>query len=340
MLTSLGVNVISVSSIKNEVVGEVGNKLPALLIIALVMLALSPLETHSQEVVDATATIYVDGTVEFRLLISPPPEPGEFSINLVGTPYYVEAEQGGVEVPVSVNGTTCTITSYGTDPIVLTYYTTDLTSKQGDMWELRLSNPWTLKLVLSDYILPVGLPENVSFTLVNDTPAVVLPPGNYTIKYFIVPEIPTTTTPATTQTGMTGTPTTTTTAASPPTERQPWFAGVLPLASVAVLAAVAVILAYLFLRHRRGGGEGSQPTRRVEEPEVMLAGLDERDRMIVDYIREHGKATASELLEKLGIPKTPLYRKLNKLVKAGILKYEVRGGVRYYVLAGEQGSGK
>ena len=318
-----------------------GNKLSALLIIALVILSLSPLTTHSQEVVDAIATIYVDGTVEFRLLISPPQVPGEVSVELIGTPYYVEAEQGGVEVPVSVNGTTCTITSYGTDPIVLTYYTADLTSKQGDMWELRLSTPWTVKLVLSDYILPAGLPENVSFTLVNDTPAVILPPGNYTIRYFIIPEIPTTTTtPATTQTGTTGTSTTATTSASPPPERQPWFAGVLPIASVAALAAVAAVLSYFILRHRRAGGEGPQPARRVEEPEVMLAGLDERDRMIVDYIREHGKATASELLENLRIPKTPLYRKLNKLVKAGILKYEVRGGVRYYVLAGESESRK
>ena len=278
------------------------------------------------------ATIYVDGSVEFRLLISPPPEPGEFSIGLVGAPYYLEAKQGGVDVPVSVNGSVCSLTSYGTDPIVLTYYTSDLTSKQGDMWELRLNTPWTVKLVLSDYILPVGLPDNVSFTLVNDTPAVVLPPGNYTIKYFIVPEIPTTTTLPPTQTGTTGITSPTTT---PPPEKQPWFAGLLPIALVVVLATVVVALAYfLFRRGRRASEEGSAP-KPPEEPEVSLAGLDERDRMIVEYIREHGRATASELLEKLRIPKTPLYRKLNKLVKAGILKYEVRGGVRYYVLAEE-----
>lgn len=284
----------------------------------------------SQEVVDAVATIYVDGTVEFKLLISPPPEPGEFSVELVGTPYYIEARQGGVEVPVSVNGSVCTITSYGTDPIVLTYYTADLTSKQGDMWELTLSNPWPVKLVLSDYILPVGLPDNVSFTLVNDTPAVILPPGNYTIKYFIVPEIPATTT---TTAGATAT-TTATQGTSQPPERQPWFAGVLPIAAIGGVAAVAAVLAYLFLRRGSGGGVQSPPevTAPTEEPEVALAGLDERDRMIVEYIREHGRATASELLENLKIPKTPLYRKLNKLVKAGILRYEVRGGVRYYVL--------
>ncbi len=302
--------------------------LAALALLSLAALFAFPCLVHSQEVVDAVATIYVDGTVEFKLLVSPPPEPLEFSLELVGTPYYIEAKQGGVEVPVSVNGTTCTVTSYGTDPIVLTYYTTDLTSKQGDMWELKLENPWALKLVLSDYILTVGLPENASFTLINDTPAVVLPPGNYTIKYFIVPEIPTTTTLPT------GTaPTSTTTVTTTPPENQPWFAGPLPIFLAVVFIAVFGVLAYVILRRMRGGGgEGAAP-KPPEEPEVTLAGLDERDRMIVDYIKEHGKATASELLENLKIPKTPLYRKLNKLVRAGILRYEVRGGVRYYVLA-------
>ena len=308
------------------------NGLVALVLVALIAPFILSHVVYSEEVVDAVATIYVDGTVEFRLLISPPPEPGEVSIELVGTPYYIEARQGGVEVPVSVNGTTCTVTAYGTDPIVLTYYTADLTSKEGEMWELRLSNPWTLKLVLSDYILPVGLPENVSFTLVNDTPAVILPPGNYTIKYFIVPEIPTTTAPIPTQTGTTGTVTTT---PSPPPGRQPWSAGILPIALIVALVIIVAVLAYLFFRRGRSAGEGAQTPRPPEEPEVALAGLDERDRMIVEYIREHGKATASELLENLRIPKTPLYRKLNKLVKAGILKYEVRGGVRYYLLAEE-----
>lgn len=308
------------------------NGLIALALAALIAVSTIPHVVHSQEVVDAFATIYVDGTVEFRLLISPPPEPGEVSVELIGTPYYAEAKQGGVEVSVSINGTTCTVTAYGTDPIVLTYYTTDLTSKEGDMWELRLSNPWPLKLVLSDYILPAGLPENVSFTLVNDTPAVILPPGNYTIKYFIIPEIPATTTPIPTQTGTTGTITTTPTS---PQGGQPGFGDTLSIVLVAALATAAAFLAYLFLRRGRGVGEGVSAAKQSGEPEVTLAGLDERDRMIVEYIREHGRATASELQENLKIPKTPLYRKLSKLVKAGILKYELKGGVRYYVLAEE-----
>lgn len=303
------------------------NGLMALVLAALVALSATPHVAHSQEVVDAVATVYVDGTVEFRLLISPPPEPGVVSVELVGTPFYVEAKQGGVEVPVSVNGTTCEVTVYGADPVVLTYYTADLTSKEGDMWELRLSSPWTLKLVISDYILLVGLPEDVGFTLVDDTPAVILPPGNYTIRYLIVPEIPTATTPIPTQTG--------TTTPSPPTEGQPWLAGIPPMALVAALVATAAVMAYLLLRLGKGGRGGAPPPNQAEEPEVALAGLDERDRMIVEYIREHGRATASELLENLRIPKTPLYRKLNKLVKAGILKYELRGGVRYYLLAEE-----
>lgn len=301
----------------------------AVVLVALLTLSAIPQVTHSQEVVDAVATIYVDGTVGFRLLISPPAEPGDVRVDLAGTPYYIEAEQGGIDIPVAVNDTACTVTAYGTDPIVLTYYTTDITLKEGDTWELRLSNPWTLKLVLSDYILPLGLPENVSFTLVNDTPAVILPPGNYTIKYFIVPEIPTTTTPSPTQTGGAGTATTT-----PPSQGGlSWPADALPIIIAIVLAAA--VLAYLLLRRGRGGGEVAPVPERPEEPEVTLAGLDERDRMIVEYIREHGKATASELLENLKIPKTPLYRKLSKLVKTGILRYELRGGVRYYVLAKE-----
>ena len=46
---------------------------------------------------------------------------------------------------------------------------------------------------------------------------------------------------------------------------------------------------------------------------------------IIEYIRQHGRASWKELLTNLNIPKATLYRNLKKLESAGIIKKDSRG---------------
>jgi uncharacterized membrane protein len=58
--------------------------------------------------------------------------------------------------------------------------------------------------------------------------------------------------------------------------------------------------------------------------------LDERDKLILETLKNMGEATAPALQKATGIPKTPLYRKLEKLEKLGLVESERRGGAKVY----------
>jgi len=61
-----------------------------------------------------------------------------------------------------------------------------------------------------------------------------------------------------------------------------------------------------------------------------LIELDERDKLIINVIKRLGEVPAQKIMEETGIPKTPLYRRLKKLEKAGIIESVLRSGKTYY----------
>jgi uncharacterized membrane protein len=64
--------------------------------------------------------------------------------------------------------------------------------------------------------------------------------------------------------------------------------------------------------------------------------LDERDRLILETLKNMGEVTAPTLQKATGIPKTPLYRKLEKLEKLGLIESKWRGGVKVYKVKPEK----
>lgn len=54
--------------------------------------------------------------------------------------------------------------------------------------------------------------------------------------------------------------------------------------------------------------------------EEIEAYLDERDRSILNYLKEKGSATPTELLEATGMPKSAFYRRLARLEKIGLIE--------------------
>lgn len=90
----------------------------------------------------------------------------------------------------------------------------------------------------------------------------------------------------------------------------------LPLGALYLLFILAAAgAAYLLLRRKQGDYED----------------LDERDRAILGAL-ERGELSAQEIQRATGIPKTPLYRRLEKLERMGKIEAEQRGSVKIYRL--------
>ncbi len=87
---------------------------------------------------------------------------------------------------------------------------------------------------------------------------------------------------------------------------------------LALLAASAIVL------YRRRD-------RRLGEP-LLSDALDERDKVILSLLEERGEMTAAEISEASGIPKSPLYRRLKRLVEEGYIEARRAAGKTVYRL--------
>ncbi len=50
-----------------------------------------------------------------------------------------------------------------------------------------------------------------------------------------------------------------------------------------------------------------------------MKGIDDRDRMILDYLKEDARAKISEISSKLNIPRATVFEKLEKLKETGVI---------------------
>jgi len=180
------------------------------------------------------------------------------------------------------------------------YITNDLTNKTGEEWTLSYKSSWSTGVILPEEAMVLEVnPETFDVDIINNTAVLIFPPGTVTIKYMIIPG---------------------TAEPPPPGNYPPLISGdifiyiLLPLLAI----AAAVILIKL-LRSKR-------------KIKIEKHILDERDSQIIKVLEDHGELTAKEIMEKTGIPKTPLYRRLKRLVKQGYLEQKTLSGVTYFSL--------
>ncbi len=189
----------------------------------------------------------------------------------------------------------------------------------------------------------VFLPQGTALTYVTGDPdinfmngSIVLlfsKPGTYSIEYAVIP--PTQTSATTTTSTVTGTGTTissgsstttlssgtgTSTASSTVTSQQQ-INQYLPFIGIAVLAtAVAVLVLARLLRRR--------PV--IAEPEVM-SGLDDRDLAILSTLAG-GELSLSDIARRVGLNKSVVWRRVNRMMREGYLERRVVKGRTMYRL--------
>ena len=250
------------------------------------------------------------------------------NVTVIGEPYvYTAYDSGGSELPVNYTDDVFSVlVPYNTT--VTIEYVSAVAVKNGKLWTINFTSGYPVEVVLPDGAVPVRIePEPQSMVLVNGSRvALFFEAGRVVIEYGVIPPVHTgTPTPAPTATEtVTGTGTPPPPAPTSPAPPLPEYSGgergweLIALASGSVLAAGLAVAGLIWRRGR--GSSGDNPD------------IDERDREILEAIRRlGGSATAQEIQEATGIPKTPLYRRLQRLVKYGLLE-EIPGRRRKYRL--------
>jgi len=182
------------------------------------------------------------------------------------------------------------------------------------------TNSWVAQLyvpVTTLFILPEGSvvkqvnPPPREIYKIDNRIALLVSPGNITISYVLLTVQPSSP-PTTTQTQTTSPPPST-----PITPRKTTTTYVIVTLIILVLAMMTY---YLALR------------RKALKQSDIEAYLDDRDRAIINYLKEKGSATPTELMEATGIPKSAFYRRINRLEKLGIIEIVDLGMKKVYRL--------
>ena len=232
--------------------------------------------------------VEVDGStlIKYKLLILDPPR--EVSVRIPDEPLSYRVYDNRSEIPSYYSNYTISFYAVSSE-VDVEVLSLGLTRKEGAKWIFSVDMPYSYKLILPPNTLILNISRSdFSVSVEPDGRlSLLLPKGEVSITYTFPPEIP--------ETGPGGGGT-------------PWnIVDIYPLIAAIVIGGV---LLSIYLMHRG---------KALGEVDISQYEIDERDRMILDVLKS-GPKTASEIMEATGIPKSPLYRRLSKLVEKGYIE--------------------
>lgn len=252
------------------------------------------------EVSFLTLIVNIDGSVEINQMLKNI-APGEnITVPLLGDPIYIEILSKGLPQPAEIQDTQLIIIEPLSEEITIKYIVTDLTNKMGEEWILTVNSQWETGIVLPDEAIVLDVsPDTFNVDIVNNSVVLLFSPGKIAIKYILVPS------------------------AGEPSPESPLFPSypivgdmiLFLITLVIILSLTYIVYRFLYIRKRI---------------QIIKSVLDERDTQIIKVLTSHGELTAKEIMDKTGIPKTPLYRRLKRLAKQGYIEQRTVGGVTYY----------
>ena len=235
-------------------------------------------------------TVYDDGYVKVEYEILPADYSSQIEVPLLGDHYENVIVEDGDGNPLNFKLEEGSLFVYlgNADVVKISYYTPDLTEKEGIVWTLHVST--------NDSFIVV-LPENAIVVDLSDIPleiagnSITMPPGNQSVSYTLNGR------------GIGG------------------ENGAGSLSYLALLGGLAVVggSAYVLWRRKKGGK--SMLTR--EEFQARLENLDlneEEKRALLYIFDKGGKASQAEVREAIGLPKTTAWRMFKRLERKGLVK--------------------
>lgn len=244
-------------------------------------------------------TVYDDGYVKVDYEIIPSEYAAQIELPLLGEHYenfFAEDENGN---PLNFQLENGSVLIYPGDAQIVrvSYYTPDLTSKEGLVWTLKVSANSSFTVVLPNSSMVVDL-SDIPLSIAQNR--ITMPPGNQSISYVL---------------SYTGTSGEATVPESGGSRSYLLFA----LAGLLIIGGI-----FVGYRFRKGSGKDAQKPR-LSRPEFMerLDGLDlndEEKRALLYIFDKGGKASQAEVREALGIPKTTAWRMFKRLERKGLVK--------------------
>ena len=276
------------------------NGLKLLGVFLLALLPVAHMVSAQYTVSSLVLTVYGDGYVEVNYEILPDNYTSQLFLPLLGSHYenVIVEDESGNPLNYRLDDGRLFIYTGSAEMVNVSYYTPDLTSKEGIVWTLNVSSNEPFTVVLPEGAIVVDL-SDVPLEIAGDS--ITMPPGNQSISYTLEGR-----TTASRARGTGETP-----------------AG--GLRGAYYLAIGAIVLAggavYLGLKKKSGSFGGKAPTR--EEFEAKLEDLDlrEEERRALLYIFDRGgKASQAEVREAIGLPKTTAWRMFKRLERMGLVK--------------------
>jgi len=275
----------------------------ARLIVTLLLLSFLARPAEAQEdyrVVQLEISVYRDGIAHVSCAISVNSTVASVSLALLGAAdnILVTDEKGQI-LRYDLTPKNILIYTLGASRVVLEYDTSEITSKEGPVWTVKLNLASQGKVILPSDASVIYLNEKpVSIGAQNGRPVLTLRRGVWEISYVI----PVRTTTSATERSVTGTETVSTTSALPSVA---WPSPVTLVIAVALVTALALALR-LLLRRR---------------PSLPSEQISHADKEVLELIRSKGgRIFESELRDLLGIPKTSAWRRVKKLERLGLLR--------------------
>ncbi len=235
-------------------------------------------------------TVYNDGYVRVEYEILPAEYSSQIELPLLGDHYENVIVEDGNGNPLNFRLENGSLLIYSGDAgmVRVSYYTPDLTAKEGVVWTLHVATNDSFTVVLPGNAIVVDL-SDIPLEIAGNS--ITMPPGNQSVSYTFNGR-------GAGSEGGTGSST------------------YLP-----ILAGLGVIggLAYVLWRIKSEGK--SMPTR--EEFQARLENLDlneEEKRALLYIFDKGGKASQAEVREAVGLPKTTAWRMFKRLERKGLVK--------------------
>ncbi|NJE31054.1 winged helix-turn-helix transcriptional regulator [Thermococcus sp. 18S1] len=290
------------------------------MVLAIVLMIL-PLVSGQYSVESLSLTVYSDGYVKVVEVIVPENYTVSFSVPLLAT--NVEGltviDENGKPLPYEINGSTLTVYFENATGVRVTYYTPDLTAKNGAIWSLSFSSTVPVKITFPDNAVIVDLTD---IPLEINGNSILMPAGNQTVSYVLEYSPTGTEAPPS---GTTTEPSNSTVPSNPDSPSQTPSApdeGSTNWTMVGVLVLLALAAGGGFVYMKRGGEENAigisreDFERRLKEYELTK---DEEKALLYLFDRG-GRARQAEVREMLGIPKTTAWRMFQRLEKQGLVR--------------------
>jgi uncharacterized membrane protein len=321
---------------------------PALIIVAAILAFAAPAVALELSYV---YNVSEDGLVSVSITATDPVGVGTLVLDL---------EQGVVEGTIAVHDAAgnplpfvveagTLLVEAGNATNVVVEYVTMLPPPEGDVYRIVISPRGRAAVYLPAYAALAGFNGTPQLTLSGERLVILYDkPGTYLVEFTLIPAeatpspsetltaistettapTPTQPTPTSSPAQPSGSPTETTSPVQPatqpatslPGEARPGEEGVPTW--VAALAAVLAVMVVIFIAARfpRSRSSSHFSSGVADSVELISSALDERDRAILELLRERGPMGVSEVARILGISKSTAWRKLQKLVEMGLVR--------------------